>query len=259
MKHGRVALAAGIVLGISLVAPTGVGAATVTLGSPLTSEFTNNEAGSIATNAMIDGPNIASPVDGTVLSWRTQGFTGTYRVRVLKLGAGHAATAVASASPVTLNGGTVDSPVNVPIHKGEIVGFDNTDGTDRADVAEDSPGYTSAFWATLPDNGTPQLPGPMGDNVPLEFAYNATVQYYLVPSLIGQNLSAAGDALTGAACRARLSHEEEGQEEQEGQEEEVQALSSARSRVAAGTSLADGATVDVSLAPKKAKKHKKKG
>jgi hypothetical protein len=257
MKHGRVAMGAGIALGISLVAPTGAGAATVTLGSPLTSEFTNNPAGSVATNAMVDGPNIASPVDGTVLNWRTQGFVGTFRVRVLKLGAGHAATAVASASSVTLNGGTVDSPVNVPIHKGEIVGFDNTSGTDMADVADDSPDYLSAFWATLPDNGSPQLPGPMGDNAPLEFAYNATVRYCLVPSLIGQNLSAVGDALTGAACQLGSVTKKKVKKNKKGKKKKPKLFVRSQS-AAAGTSLADGATVDVSLAPKKAKKHKKK-
>jgi hypothetical protein len=258
MKHGQVALAAGITLGISLVAPTGAGAATLTLGSPLTSEFTNNPAGSVATNAMVDGPNIASPVDGTLLSWRTQGFTGTFRVRVLKLGAGHVATAVASSSAITLSGGTVDSPLNVPIYKGEIVGFDNTSGADTADVAEDSPTYTSAFWTTLPDNGPPQLPGPMGDNVPLEFAYNATVRYCLVPSLVGQNLSAAGDALTGAACQLGSVTKKKVKKSKKGKKKKAKLFVRSQS-VAAGTSLADGAAVDVSLAPKKAKKNKKKG
>jgi hypothetical protein len=257
MKHRRVALAAGITLAISLVAPTGAGAATVTLGSPLTSEFTNNPAGSVATNAMVEGPNIASPVDGTVLSWRTQGFVGTFRVRVLKLGAGHAATAVASASPITLSGGTVDSPVNVPIRKGEVVGFDNTSVTDRADVAQDSPTYTEAFWTTLPDSGSPQPP--VAPAAPLELAYNATVRYCLVPSLIGQNLSAAGDALTGAACQLGSVTKPKVKKNKKGKKKKKKAKLFVRSQsAAAGTSLADGATVDVSLAPKKAKKHKKK-
>jgi hypothetical protein len=255
VKHRRVALAAGMTLGISLVAPTSAGAATVTVGSPLTSDFTNNPAGSVATNAMVEGPNIASPVDGTVLNWRTQGFTGTFRVRVLEIGAGHAATAVASSTPITLSGGTVDSPVNLPIRKGEVVGFDNTSGADRADVADDSPTYISAFWPTLPDNGSPQLPGPMGENA-LEFAYNATVRYCLVPSLIGQNRSAAGDALTSAACQLGSVTKKKGKKNKKGKKKAKLFVRS--QSVAAGTSLADGATVDVVLAQKKAKKHKKK-
>jgi hypothetical protein len=198
MKGRGKALGFGIAVAAGLIAPAGAGAATVTVGSPLSGSFVTASANSTGTTAMVAGPNIVSPVDGTVVNWRTQGFTGTLRLRVLRLEGGFAATATATAPPVTLTGGTTDQSINVPISKGEVVGFDNTQGPDTAQLRP-SPAYTSAGWVPpLPDNGSPRPPTfAMGN---LEFAYNATIRYCVVPSIVGQNLGPASQALTAADC-----------------------------------------------------------
>ena len=245
MKGKRVVFLMVVLFATSLVATARAGAATVTIGSPLTSTFTNNPAGGTGTNAMVSGPNLASPVDGTVINWRTQEFFGNLRVRVLKLSAGNAAVAVASSSPIALNGGTVDTPLNLSIHAGEIVGFDNTSPTDRADVAN-STQYSSAFWLTLSDNATPQPPN---DDAPIEFAYNATVRYCVVPNLRGKKLGAARKALADASCTlGKVTKKKAKKGKKKGKKVVVS------QSVAPGSSISDQAPIDVKVKKKKPKK-----
>jgi len=229
-----------------LIPAASAAAATVTIGSPLTSAFTNLPAGGVGTNAMVSGPNLASPVDGTVVGWRTQGFTGTMRVRILTVGAGNAATATASSPLITLSGGTVDTPVSLPIKQGQLVGFDNTNEADRADIASPSAAYVLDVWDTLPDNGSPQTPVFSND---IEFAYNATVRYCVVPKLTGKKVGAAGTALANAGCRLGKVTKKKGKK---GKGKKVVRSQS----VLPGTSLGDQAPVDVVV--KKKKKHRKK-
>ena len=244
----KLTILAAAATAICLVPAVGAGAATVTIGSPLTSAFDNNPAGDTGTQAMVGGPNLASPVDGTVINWRTQNFSGNLRVRILQISAGNAATAVASSSPISLSGGTVDSPLNLPIKKGQFVGFDNTDGSDSADVVPDSPIYTSFFWSILSDNAAPEAPG---DDGALEFAYNSTVRYCLVPSIVGKKLGAARTALADAGCTLGKVTKKKAKKGKGRKGKKVVGSQS----VAAGTSLADGAPVGVRV---KTKKHKKK-
>ena len=235
-----------------LISAASAGAATVTIGSPLTSAFSSASAGGIGTNAMVSGPNIASPVDGTVVNWRTQNFFGMLRVRILKLSAGNAATATASSSPINLSGGTVDSALSLPIQKGEVVGFDNTSPSDRADVDQSSPTYLSAAWSTLPDNGSPQPPS--FNNEDLEFAYNATVRYCVVPNLVGKKLGAAKSALTAADCKLGVVTKKKAKKGKKKKRKGPKVVTS--QSVAPGTSVSDQAPVDlrVKVKPKKKKK-----
>jgi hypothetical protein len=239
-------------LAIWLLPVAAAGAATVTIGSPLTSpDFHTASAGGTGTNAMVSGPNVPSPVDGTVVNWRTRSFTGTLRVRILQLSAGNAAVAVASASPVTLAGGTVDTPLNLPIKKGQVVGFDNTSPGDMADVVDGSTTYLSAAWTpALVDNGTPQAPEFGGED--LEFGYNATVRYCLVPNVVGLKVKAAGQALSTAGCTLGKVTKKKAKKGK-GKKKRPKVVRS--QSAAAGASLADQAPVNVVV---KNKKHKKK-
>ena len=137
------------------------------------------------------------------------------------------------------------------------MGFDNTERHGHGRRRGGQSGLRLGFLGDVARQRLSQLPGPTGDNAPLEFAYNATVRYCLVPSLIGQNLSAAGDALTGAACQLGSVTKKKVKKNKKGKKKKAKLFVKSQS-AAAGTSLADGAAVDVSLAPKKAKKHKKK-
>jgi hypothetical protein len=238
----KVAVVCGAAIALALGVTASAGAATVTIGSPLTASFMQSSAGSVSTNAMVTGPNLASPVDGTVVNWRTLEFNGDFRPRVLQLGAGGVATATASGPMLHLNGGTVDTPLSMPINKGEVVGFDNFNPGDKADVDSSSSTYLSNFWSPrLVDNGPPQSPGTTGTG--LEFGYNATVRYCLVPKLKGKKLGAAKKALANAACAT-------GKVKKKGRGAKVVRSQSAPP----GTSLADGAKVGLKLGKKPAKK-----
>ena len=253
MKAKWAVLVAGGVMAVSLMWTASAGAATVTIGSPLTSTFQNNAAGGVSTNAMVTGPNLASPVDGTVVNWHTQGFDGTFRVRALKLDASLAAIATASSQPITLSGGTVDSPVNVPIQTGEIVGFDNTSASDTADVDQDSLTYTSAFWATLPDNGSPQPANELGSD--LEFAYNATVRYCVVPAVVGMKLDAARQALANANCTLGNITTKKPKKKKKGKKTKGKKFVISQS-ASPGASISDQAPIDVTVKLKKKKRKK---
>ncbi len=229
-------------IAISLAPAASAGAATVTIGSPLQSSFTTNPAGSTGTTAMVTGPNVAAPVDGTVINWHTEGFSGNFRIRVIQLGAGNAAVATASGPFFAVGGGSVDSPLSIPIKKGEVIGFDNTSGSDMAKLAVPSSTYSSLGWQpALQDNGSPQSPS---SPIPAEFAENATIRYCAVPKLKGKNLGAAKKALAKAACSLGRVKKKKGQK----------GAKVVRSQsVAPGTSLSDGAAVNVKarVKPKK--------
>lgn len=239
----RWAALTGMAIAISLAGGGTAGAATVTIGSTLTGPFTLNPAGSVGSDAMVTGPNLVSPVDGTVVNWRTFGFSGGFRLRVIQTSAGNFATGVASAPVVNLTGGTIDTPLSVPIKKGQLVGFDNTSSGDTAGVITPSTTYISSGWApALQNGGAPQAPAFTGA---LEFAYNATVRYCQVPKLKGKKLGAAKKALAAAGCSIGSVKKKKGQK----------GAKFVRSQsVATGTSLADGAAVGVKLGPKKKKK-----
>ncbi len=243
---GMWAALTGMTVAMLVVITGTAGAATVTIGSPLTSTYTNNPSGSVGTTAMVSGPNLTSPVDGTVINWRTQGFTGgPFRMRVLQLSAGDVALATGSGPPILLNGGRVDQPVSVPIQKGQLIGFDNSTSVDRADVVISSPTYFGAGWfPALQDGGPAQPSGPSG---PIEFAYNATVRYCLVPGLKGKKLGAAKQALSAAACRLGTVKKKKGTKGRKAKFVRSQS-------VTPGTSLADGAAVAVKLGKKPKKK-----
>jgi PASTA domain len=226
----------------ALLAPATAGAATVTIGSPLTAAFTNNPAGFVGTTGMVSGPNIASPVDGTVINWRTQGFEGTgFRARIIRLGAGNSATSVASGPTIALTGGTTDQALSLPIAKGEIVAFDNSSPADHADLAE-STTYLAAGWSpALADNAASRPPD-FSDGI--EFAYNATVRYCLVPKIKGKKLGAARKALANAACSLGKVKRKKGSK---GKFVRSQ-------KVPPGTALGDGAPVKVKVGAKPKKK-----
>ena len=229
-------------IAISLALAASAGAATVTIGSPLQSSFTTTPAGRTGTSAMVAGPNVAAPVDGTVINWHTEGFSGTFRVRVIRLGPGTTAVATASGPFTPVSAGSVDSPLSLPIKQGEVIGFDNTSGSDMAKLAAPSSTYSSAGWQpALQDNGPPQSPS---DLLSVEFAENATIRYCVVPKVKGKKLGVAKKVLANAACSLGRVKKKKGQK----------GAKVVRSQsVVPGTSLGDGAAVNVKarVKPKK--------
>ncbi len=255
MRGRWVALAAAGTAGICLGVTASAGAATVTLGSPLTANFTTATANDVGTSAMVSGPNIAAPVDGTVISWRMQGFSGgPFRLRVLKLGSGNGTIGEGTGPPVSATGGLTEQTVNLPIKTGEVLGFNNGTATDRARLVQDSPTYVGAGWVpVLPDGGSPRVPS---FNANVEFAYNATVRYCLVPDLAGKKLGVASQALTDAGCALGAVTKKKAKKKKKKKRKGPKIVRS--QSIAAGTALADQAKVDVRVVIKKKKGKKKK-
>jgi hypothetical protein len=247
------------VVALALIAPAGAGAATVTLGSPLTANFVQATAGNVGTTAIVSGPNIASFVDGTVVSWRLDNFSGgPFRLRVLKLDSPTLATGDGTGPDFTPGPGISEQAVSVPIKKGEVVGFDNSLDGDRGAAVIPSAAYTSSGWTPpVPNGGNPAT---AIENVGAEFAYNATVRYCLVPNVLGKKVGAASQALTEAGCtlgKVTKKKVKKGKKGKKGKKKKGPQVVRTQS-VAAGASLADQASVDVGTKLKPKKKKKKK-
>ncbi|HEY1238269.1 MAG TPA: PASTA domain-containing protein [Solirubrobacterales bacterium] len=260
MKAKWAALLAGGVMAIPLIATANAGAATVTLGSPLTSNFIALEAQGVGTSAMIAGPGIVSPVDGTVISWRGQEFSGgPFRLRVLKLAPLNRASGDGTGPPLMANGGRTEQAVNLPIHQGEVVGFDNGAPTDEVGAVGAGTPYTVEGWSPpLADGGSPR--GSFVQSGP-EYAYNATVRYCLVPNVIGMKLGAARQALASADCTLGSVTQKKFKKKKGKKKPKGPKIVKSQS-APGGTSLGDQAPVNVhvKVKPKKKKhqKHKKK-
>jgi hypothetical protein len=226
----------------SLAIASNAGAATMTLGSPLKSTFSMDPANAVGTFAMTSGPNIVAPVDGTVISWRMVHFTGgPFHLRIIRLVSATEGAGDGTGPPLILgpSGAMSEQAVNLPIKAGEVVGVDNSNTSDQIGSLGGSADYLARAWVPpLPDGGVrTQL-----FQAPVEYSYNATLRYCLVPKLKGKKLGAARTALANAACALGSVKKKKGQK-------------FVRSQSApAGSQLADGASVDVKLGKKKARR-----
>jgi hypothetical protein len=125
----RLALA---VAAVALLAAGGAGtakAATVTVGSPLTETPLGHFAGS-ATEVNValaePGARVASPVNGTIVSYRVDvAILGEFAIRTIRPAGGGAYTGIASSTRVTPSSfGLQSFSANVPIQAGDLVGLD---------------------------------------------------------------------------------------------------------------------------------------
>jgi hypothetical protein len=180
-------------------------AATVTVGSSLAGTHNVVTTGAARTNGnlIVAPPGIAaSPVDGTVVSWRFIG-PGPLIPRVIRplagglyVGAGRG-VATPGAGSLLLSG---PFPVSLPIRAGDLFGFDTPpDGAEwaaRSDAAAVDARRIS-FTSPLPE-GNPAVPADF--TLPPEYAIQATVRYCVVPDLKGKGRKTARNALLAADC-----------------------------------------------------------
>jgi hypothetical protein len=155
-------------------------AAIVTVGSPLTASFTSGgfvgDPATLVNFALPEpGATVTSPVTGTIINWRiTQATGGPFRLRVLAPGGGTTYTGAGTSPPQTPSStATQTFTANLPISAGQLIGLDQTNGSDQIGVA----GVTGAAWGfwdpPLADGAT--LPGSTGSS-DTEIAFNADVQ-----------------------------------------------------------------------------------
>jgi hypothetical protein len=128
------------------------------------------------------------------------------------------------------------------VHAGDLNGIVIEDTAATVKEANPVPGATIREWTTPLLEGSSRAPdNTYGDS---ELAYNANVEYCLVPKLKGLKLGAAKRAIVNGACRVG-----DVAGSKKGKAKFVKSQS-----VAPGTALADQAVVDLKLGPKPKKK-----
>jgi PASTA domain-containing protein/IPT/TIG domain-containing protein len=171
-------LIAALAISICAVAAAPAGAALVTVGSSMTSNYTSTEIGSsfAVFNTKVSG-NSVSPVSGAVIGWNIQGASGgPFTLRVIEpinsteyLGGG----ASAGVSPLTT--AFQHFSTHIPIKAGDTIAFDHANVSDHIGVGTPlvSGDKLEFFTSPLPE-GARESVSPSG--AALEAAFNAEVQ-----------------------------------------------------------------------------------
>lgn len=114
------------------------GAAIVTVGSPMTANYTSGEIG--ASNAVFNTKvpgNSLSPVSGAIIGWNVLGFSGgPFTLRVLQpVGSNEATGEGASAAVTPISTGPQHFSTDVPIKVGQTIAFDHAHSNDHVGFA----------------------------------------------------------------------------------------------------------------------------
>jgi hypothetical protein len=241
---------AAVVIAAGTFATAGAQAATVTVGSPLTGSFTDTYGGPVTDfNVALPEPGakVTSPVNGTVVRWRAiVGHAGTLALRDLKPVSGGAYTAAGSSPAIATATGIQEFSANLPVKAGDFIGLDMSDVDVTVMVSHSVADATIEQWSPPLADGSSAPPDDTFTSS--ELGYNADVRYCLVPALKGKKLGAAKQALSDAGCSTGSVTKPK--KKKKGKAKFVKSQS-----VAPGTSLADGAPVDLKLRAKP-KKHK---
>ena len=168
-------------LGLLMLAATGLaGAATVTVGSPLTLKFGgalgSSPSGTWANSVLTEpGAHTTSPVDGAVIAWT---MTGNYsankpfELRVLRPGEGGAYTAVGTSAAEKPSGGTQTFATDLPIKAGDLIGL-NVNESGYIGQVEVAGGLVVDWFPKFGEGATLAPPYKAEKS---ELGFNATVQ-----------------------------------------------------------------------------------
>jgi hypothetical protein len=205
----------------------GAEADTVTIGSPLTADFSTpvKSASAIGTWANIElpeaGARIASPISGTVVRWRVKGaFSGgPFSLQVLRPAGAGAYAGVATSSPQSPYG--EEFKTDLPIQAGDVVGLLTSHPSDAIGATVPTAGVNASEWIPpLADGGAATLP--QNFDIEDELGFNADVESAptigppapaptappptsastcTVPKLKGKKLKLVKKALAKADCK----------------------------------------------------------
>lgn len=236
----------GVALIVGVVAFSGgtAQANIVTVGSSLTAPgFTlvPFSAPATVTNYRLPAPaTAASPVDGTVISWRFIGSGGPLTPRVLRSTAGTTMTGAGSGTPQSATAPNVISgpfSVSIAIKKSDYFGVNGASGASLSTAS--TTGSTSLYFdPALVDGAAGKAP--LGTN-PDEDAISAVVRFCKVPKMKGLTGKAARQALNAADCRLGTVTK--------GKRTPVKKL--LKQSVKAGTSISDAQPVNLTISRKK--------
>lgn len=169
------------------------GAAIVTVGSPMTANYSSIAVG--ASNAVFNTKvpgNSVSPVSGAIIGWNMLGFSGgPFTLRVLQpVGSTEATGEGASAAVTPISTGPQHFSTDIPIKVGQTIAFDHPLASDHVGFAPAlvSGGRLAFFSSPLTEGATAAwLSTPN-----LEVAFNAEVQPAPVVSVLSTTSGPAG-------------------------------------------------------------------
>jgi hypothetical protein len=215
MRVGFLLVCAGI---SSLLLTGGARASTITVGSPLSSDFSMevlNFAGpeTVANVALPEpGALVGSPVEGRIVRWRMlDSMGGPFRLRVLTPNPDGTYTAVGTSAPQTVATTALESfPTSLPIKPGQTIGLDNTHAGAEEDVLAAASSVAAGFavWNPALPDGSSRSPkiftGSEGEEVlGAELAFNADV----VPRPVVDLLGTTSGSLSGGSPVAIGGHD----------------------------------------------------
>jgi hypothetical protein len=159
----------------------GAQAATVTIGSPLTTtfpgQFESQPSGTWVNSSLSEpGANVASPVAGTIVRWRIAGNhnDGPFKLRVLRPGPGGVFTGAGTSASVALLPGTQTLSTSLPIQAGDVIGLNGITGS-QLPVASVTGSHLINWNPALADGSTSAPP--YTDFNDFELGFNADVEY----------------------------------------------------------------------------------
>lgn len=250
--RGRAAVAATIASAAALAFAGTAGAATVTVGSPLTANFIATAMGGSGNvtfaQAVLPGAKTTSPTDGTIVSWRNRTLGGPFRLVVIRP-VGAQFTNVGTSAPYQPANFAASPviPTSLAIKAGDMIGIETTTGNgfDATGIATTA-GASAIAWVPHLAAGPARGADPLAPNN--EVALNAVVRYCAVPNLRGKKLAAAKSALAAADCTFGKAKKPKKKSKRK-KAKFVKSLS-----VAPGTSISNTAPIDLTLGKKPKKK-----
>jgi hypothetical protein len=160
---------------------SGAQAATVTIGSPLTTTFPGQYASApsgtwVNSSLSEPGANVASPVSGTIVRWRIAGNhnDGPFKLRVLRPGPGGVFTGAGTSASVALLPGTQTLSTSLAVQPGDVIGLNGITGS-QIPVASVTGSHLINWNPALADGSTSAPPYTDFNN--LELGFNADVEY----------------------------------------------------------------------------------
>lgn len=179
---------------VLLATATAASAAVVTVGATATpvSSSSNPEPLMFINSSLVPGGgNATSPIDGTIIRWRVNGFEGPWRVRVMTPNGGPSFTAgAASAAETVTDKGIHVFSTSLPIKAGQTIGIEST-GAATFGIAA-APGATYAvFFPPLAEGATGDA---LTSSANASFTFSADV---LPPPTIAGTFPATGSVAGG--------------------------------------------------------------
>jgi hypothetical protein len=169
-----------LALVVAAAIATSAQAAVVTVGSPLTQNFTAqpiNLLGTFANSLLPEpGAQVTSPITGTVVRWHLlDSAGGPFKLRVLRPGPGSVFTGVATSTAQTPTGlGLQTFTTSLPIQAGDLIGLDNGRSSGDEIGLASAVGLEFSYWSPPLAEGSPLAR--TGAQPSSELAFNAEVQ-----------------------------------------------------------------------------------